>query len=486
MSRVRTIIVADDDAAIRTVVRQVLVRAGHDVRTTDSVAGLWQMIEAGIGDAVVTDVVLPDGDGLDTLPRIVARRPGLPVIVMSAQNTLATAVRATENGAFEYLPKPFDINKLAKVVSAALEHTNGKAPHRTETSDGDGLPLIGRSQAMQDVYRTIARVVPTDLTVLILGESGTGKELVARALHDLGGRRSGPFVAINVAAIPRELIESELFGHERGAFTGAQQRAAGRFEQAQGGTLFLDEIGDMPMEAQTRLLRVLQSGEFTTVGGIRPIRVDVRIISATNKDLRRLVDAGLFREDLFYRLNVVPIQLPPLRQRTDDIAELVAHFLRRAAAEGLPAKTIEPDAILRLQAHDWPGNVRELENLMRRLAALERADMISVMSVDDGLRSERIPSSRTDSGQHGLAAAVESHLATYFDTFGEELPPDGLYDRVLAEIEKPMLLLSLAAAHGNQIRAAKLLGINRNTLRKKLNERRIDAAALRPGGAAPR
>jgi two-component system nitrogen regulation response regulator GlnG len=322
------------------------------------------------------------------------------------------------------------------------------------------------------VYRTIARVVPTDLTVLILGESGTGKELVAKALHDLGSRRTGPFVAVNMAAIPRELIESELFGHERGAFTGAQARAIGRFEQAQGGTLFLDEIGDMPMEAQTRLLRVLQSGEFTTVGGMRPIKADIRIVSATNKDLRRLVDAGLFREDLFYRLNVVPLHLPPLRSRVDDIAELATHFLRRAEAEGLPAKTLEPEAILRLQAHDWPGNVRELENLMRRFAALERSDIISAASVDEALRSERVPAGRAETDSRGLAGSVESHLARYFDTFGDELPPDGLYERVLAELEKPLLLLS----------AAKLLGINRNTLRKKLNDRGIDAVALRPAG----
>tara|TARA_R110000782_G_scaffold13999_24_gene41874 strand:+ start:45991 stop:47460 length:1470 start_codon:yes stop_codon:yes gene_type:complete len=482
VSRTGTIIVADDDAAIRTVVRQVLVRAGHEVRTTDTVAGLWQLIEAGVGDAVITDVVLPDADGLDAVPRILARRPGLPVIVMSAQNTLATAVRATENGAFEYLPKPFDINKLSAVVSAALEQSQAPARKAAAKEEGDGLPLIGRSSAMQEVYRTIARVVPTDLTVLILGESGTGKELVAKALHDLGSRRTGPFVAVNMAAIPRELIESELFGHERGAFTGAQARAIGRFEQAQGGTLFLDEIGDMPMEAQTRLLRVLQSGEFTTVGGMRPIKADIRIVSATNKDLRRLVDAGLFREDLFYRLNVVPLHLPPLRSRVDDIAELATHFLRRAEAEGLPAKTLEPEAILRLQAHDWPGNVRELENLMRRFAALERSDVISASSVEEALRSERVPAGRAESDNRGLAGSVEAHLARYFDTFGDDLPPDGLYERVLAELEKPLLLLSLAATRGNQIRAAKLLGINRNTLRKKLNDRGIDAVALRPAG----
>jgi two-component system nitrogen regulation response regulator GlnG len=479
MSRTGTIIVADDDAAIRTVIRQTLVRAGHEVRTTDTVAGLWQLVESGVGDAIVTDVSFPDADGLDALPAMLARRPGLPVIVMSARNTLATAVRATESGAFEYLPKPFDIDELARAVSLALEQAD-KAAKPQPRAEHDEMPLIGRSPAMQEVYRTIARVVPTDLTVLVLGESGTGKELVARALHDLGPRRAGPFVAVNMAAIPRELIESELFGHERGAFTGAQQRATGRFEQAQGGTLFLDEIGDMPMDAQTRLLRVLQSGEFMTVGGTQPIKADIRIVSATNKDLRRLIDAGQFREDLYYRLNVVPVQLPPLRRRAGDIAELAAHFLRRAGEDGLPAKTIEPDAIVRLQAHAWPGNVRELENLMRRLTVLERADIISAASVEQGLRSERV--ARGEPEGQGLGASVESHLARYFDTFGDDLPPDGLYDRVLAEMEKPLLTLSLAAARGNQIRAAKLLGINRNTLRKKLNERRIDPAVLKPGG----
>ncbi len=476
-----TIIVADDDAAIRTVIRQTLLRAGHEVRTTDTVAGLWQLIESGVGDAVITDVALPDADGLDALPRILSRRPGLPIIVVSAQNTLATAVRATENGAFEYLPKPFDINELSRVVASALDQANATSRGAKVDSKSDDIPLIGRSQPMQDVYRTIARVVPTDLTVLILGESGTGKELVARALHDLGPRRTAPFVAINMAAIPRELIESELFGHEKGAFTGALARAVGRFEQARGGTLFLDEIGDMPMEAQTRLLRVLQSGEFTTVGGTRPIKADSRIIAATNKDLRRLIDAGLFREDLYYRLNVVPLQMPALRNRTGDIAELAVHFLRMAEKEGLPTKTIAPEAILQLQEHDWPGNVRELENLMRRLAALERSEFISAASVAEGLRSERLGNGVAPSSGQGLAAAIETHLARYFDTFGDDLPPDGLYDRILAEMEKPLLMLSLTAARGNQIRTAKLLGINRNTLRKKLNERGIDAGALKPG-----
>jgi two-component system nitrogen regulation response regulator GlnG len=479
-----TILVADDDAAIRTVVRQALVRAGHEVRTVDSVAGLWRLVEQGQGDVVITDVVLPDADGLDAIPRMLARRPELPVIVMSAQNTLATAVRATEQGAFEYLPKPFDINELTRVVAGALEkaRSGAAAPGKTRAAD-DGIPLIGRSAAMQDVYRTMARVVPTDLTVMILGESGTGKELVARALHDLGSRRAAPFVAINMAAIPRELIESELFGHERGAFTGAAARTAGKFEQAQGGTLFLDEIGDMPMDAQTRLLRVLQSGEFSTVGGNRALKADVRIIAATNKDLRRLIDAGQFREDLFYRLNVVPLRLPPLRARPDDIAELGRHFLERAVAEGLPRKTLDSTAIEWMRGYAWPGNVRELENLMRRLAALAREDVITAAVVEDGFGEDRSFAPPPGGQGASLAASVEDHIARYFAVFGDDLPPDGIYDRILAEIERPLLGVTLAATRGNQIQAAKLLGINRNTLRKKLTDLDIDPAQWRRLGA---
>src|SRR6201991_4204583 len=290
------ILVVDDDAAIRTVVREALRRAGHVVETAGSIAEMRRAIGSFAPDVLVTDVMLPDGDGLDIVPDIAARHPDLPVIVLSARNTLATAVRATEQGAFDYLPKPFDLEELGRAVSGALA---GRVSTNEEAGEGDQpheLPLIGRSPAMQQVYRTIARVVSNDLTVLVLGESGTGKELVARAIHDFGARRRKPFVALNMAAIPRELIESELFGHERGAFTGAAQRSAGRFEQAAGGTLFLDEIGDMPMEAQTRLLRVLQSGEFTTVGGARAIRADVRIVAATNRDLTAQVATGQFRE----------------------------------------------------------------------------------------------------------------------------------------------------------------------------------------------
>jgi two-component system, NtrC family, nitrogen regulation response regulator GlnG len=340
--------------------------------------------------------------------------------------------------------------------------------------EGEKLPLIGRSAAMQDIYRILARLMATDLTVMIAGESGTGKELVARALHDYGKRKGGPFVAVNMAAIPRELIESELFGHEKGAFTGATNRSAGRFEQAESGTLFLDEIGDMPLEAQTRLLRVLQQGEYTTVGGRVPLKTDVRIIAATNRDLRQLINQGLFREDLFYRLNVVPIRLPPLRERSEDIPDLVRHFLSRAVEEGLPTKIIAPDAMDCLKRYRWPGNVRELENLVRRLTALYSEEVIDLAIVENELAEPMPSQSRAEpESDENLNSAVERHLSRYFDAHGGKLPPAGLYDRILREIERPLISLSLGATRGNQIRAAQLLGLNRNTLRKKIRDLEI-------------
>lgn len=464
MTRAKILLV-DDDAAIRLVVTEALRRDGHEVRTAATVAEEVSILEIFAPDVLITDVILPDGNGLDLVPSILKKRPDLPVIVLSAQNTLTTAVRATEQGAFEYLPKPFDLDELCRAVRDGLARS-GQANDPAVLEEPD-LPLIGRSAAMQDVYRMVARVVATDLTVLILGESGTGKELVARALHDLGGRKAKPFVAINMAAIPRELIEAELFGHERGAFTGALTRTAGRFEQAAGGTLFLDEIGDMPMEAQTRLLRVLQSGEFTLVGGTRTTTVNVRIIAATHKNLPELIGNGHFREDLYYRLNVVPINLPPLRQRSDDIALLGQHFLDKAAAEGLPRKRLNAAGIAQLSVHHWPGNVRELENLMRRLAALCRDPVIPADAIVAQLAG---PAAPTTEPTNSLAEIIEAHLTRYFVQFGSDLPPAGLYDRILAEVEKPLLAASLNAVRGNQLRAADLLGINRNTLRKKLTD----------------
>src|SRR5437660_2439407 len=372
-----SILVADDDTAIRTVLNQALSRAGDEVRLTGNAATLWRWVSQGEGDLVITDLVMPDEIAFDLLPLIKKMRPNLPVIVMSAQNTFMTAIRASERGAYEYLPKPFDLKELIAIVGRALAEPKERVANHTDDSEFDTMPIVGRSPAMQDIFRVLARLMQTDLTVMISGESGTGKELVARALHDYGKRRGGPFVAINMAAIPRDLVESELFGHEKGAFTGANTRSAGRFEQAEGGTLFLDEIGDMPMEAQTRLLRVLQQGEYTTVGGRPPVKPDVRIVAATNKDLRILIQQGLFREDLFFRLNVVPLRLPPLRERSEDVPDLIRHFFALAVREGLPDKHIDQAGLDRLKRYRWPGNVRELENLARRLAALYPQETIS-------------------------------------------------------------------------------------------------------------
>ncbi|KAA5607308.1 nitrogen regulation protein NR(I) [Roseospira marina] len=473
----RTILIADDDRAIRTVLTQALGRAGYEVRTTGTAATLWTWVSDGAGDLVITDVVMPDENGLDLIPRIKKVRPELRIIVMSAQNTLLTAVKATERGAFEYLPKPFDLTELVNVVRRALSTpARPTAAPGVVDDDTDGLPLIGRSAAMQEIYRTLARLMNTDLTVMITGESGTGKELVARALHDYGKRRAGPFVAVNMAAIPRELIESELFGHEKGAFTGATTRGVGRFEQADGGTLFLDEIGDMPPEAQTRLLRVLQENEYTTVGGRTAIRANVRIVAATHRDLTQQIRQGLFREDLFYRLNVVPIRLPPLRERAEDIPELVRHFLAEVADEGLPAKALDGAAMDRLKRHRWPGNVRELENLVRRLAALYSQETIGVEVIEAELASTP-PVLNSAGSSEGLSGLVERHLREYFAAHSDALPAAGLYDRVLREVERPLIALSLEATKGNQIKAAHLLGLNRNTLRKKIRE--LDIQVIR-------
>jgi two-component system, NtrC family, nitrogen regulation response regulator GlnG len=465
------ILIADDDAAIRTVLNQALARAGYAPRATGNAATLWRWISQGEGDLVITDVLMPDESAFDLIPRVKKLRPDLPIIVMSAQNTFMTAITAAERGAYEYLPKPFDLNELVAVVGRALAEPRKRAQRLSAAETNEGLPLIGRCPAMQDIYRVLARLTQTDLTVMITGESGTGKELVARALHEYGKRRNGPFVAINMAAIPRELIESELFGHEKGAFTGAQNRHIGRFEQSEGGTLFLDEIGDMPMEAQTRLLRVLQEGEYTTVGGRTPIRTNVRIIAATNRDLQQQIDQGLFREDLFYRLNVVPLRLPPLRERLEDIPDLVRHFLGIAEKEGLPPKSFEPAAIERLKRYHWPGNVRELENLVRRLSAIYAQDIVTVEMVENELASAaRAPFNDTAEPSADLSDSVERFLSDYFMSFGQELPPSGLYTRILRKVEFPLITAALAATRGNQIRAADLLGLNRNTLRKKIRD----------------
>ncbi|NOZ32543.1 MAG: nitrogen regulation protein NR(I) [Alphaproteobacteria bacterium] len=482
------ILLADDDAAIRMVLNQALTRTGYEVRPTGNISTMWNWVSRGEGDLLITDVAMPDGNAFDVLPRIKKLRPDLPIIVMSAQNTFMTAIRASEVGAYEYLPKPFDLGELTSAVARALADARNagreppQRPVETET-----MPLVGRSPAMQDVYRVLARLMQSDLTVMITGESGTGKELVAKALHQFGKRQNGPFVAINMAAIPRELIEAELFGHEKGAFTGANARTSGRFEEAEGGTLFLDEIGDMPMEAQTRLLRVIQEGEYTMVGGRAAIKTNVRIVAATHRDLTQLIRQGLFREDLYYRLNVVPLRLPPLRERLDDLGDLIAHFLARTETENEAQKTISPEAIREMQAHSWPGNVRELENLIRRLAALYSDDVISAAIIDHELNSTGTGShgsgqGRTRGADTSIAGAVNSAVGAEIQASEPHLPPAGLYQRLMDEFELPLLTMTLDLCGGNQIKAAEVLGLNRNTVRKKIRHHGIEIVKRSRGG----
>ena len=468
-----TVIVADDDRTIRTVLSQALTRAGCRVRATSTIATLWQWVEAGEGDVVVTDVIMPDGDALDLIPAIRRKRPDLPVLVMSAQNTVVTAIRAAEVGAFEYLPKPFDLREMLGHVSRAL------APRAPEPSDDTrpdlpDLPLIGGSHAMQDVYRIMARLMNTDLSVMINGESGTGKELVARSLHNFGHRAGAPFVSVIIGAIPESMLEAELFGRDA---SGTQAAEIGKLEQAAGGTLFLDEFADMPLDAQKKLLRVLQDGSFRRIGGRRDIRADLRIISASHQDLPMLIDEGRFREDLYYRMNVVPIHLPPLRDRIEDIPDLARHFLRQAEAAGLPAKSLSKDAIDRLRLERWPGNVRELENFIQRIVALSANEVIDADIVDQELN--RRPSTTAfpqPDSEAGIGPVLAAHLRQIFDRHGAALPPPGLYHRILAEIEAPLLTAVLEATRGNQLKAAEVLGLNRNTLRKKLRELDIGVA----------
>ena len=463
-----SLLLVEDDSAIATVITAALEDEGFDITRCATIKERDALLALHGFDVMLTDVKLEDGDGLESLADVREAAPDMPVIVLSAQNTLDTAVRASDSDAFEYFPKPFDLDELVRAVCQA-------AGERADISDapaqgaGDGMPLVGRSPAMQGVYRMITRVLRNDLTVLVTGESGTGKELVAEAIHQLGSRRTGPFVAVNAAAIPHDLIESELFGHEKGAFTGAVAQAIGKFEQAAGGTLFLDEIGDMPAEAQTRLLRALQSGRIRRVGGRQEISVDVRIIAATNRDLAPMIEAGKFREDLFYRLNVVPIELPPLRERREDIDVLSQHFLAQAAEDGLPRRQLTPDAIASLEDRNWRGNVRELRNVMYRLALMSREDMIDATTLTEILGNEKPLALDPDgNGDDAIAKALEVWLV-------REEPPSGtVYASALAAFEKPLIEHALGRTGGNQLRAAKLLGINRNTLRKRIGELAIE------------
>lgn len=460
----RRALLVEDDVSIATVITAALEDEAFTVHRCDSVAGRDRLLADNVYDVMLTDVILTDGDGIATLGSVHSGHPNMPVIILSAQNTLDTAVRATDTDAFEYFPKPFDLDDLVRAACQAADTRSGLK--QAEPEAVEALPMIGRSPQMQDVYRMITRVLRNDLTVLVLGESGTGKELVAEAIHQLGNRKTGPFVPVNTAAIPRDLIESELFGHEKGAFTGAVSRVIGKFEQAHGGTLFLDEIGDMPPEAQTRLLRALQSGRIRRVGGQQEIAIDVRIVAATNRDLAPLIADGSFREDLFYRLSVVPIHLPPLRERAGDVEPLARHFLRQASAEGLPAHQLLPDAAALLEDQPWRGNVRELRNFIFRLALLAREERIDAATIRQFLQHRPAIDTPATGGDIGPAITAWLETADFAD--------GSLYHSALAEFERPLFEHALDRTNGNQLRAANLLGINRNTLRKRLDDLSID------------
>ncbi|PPR37858.1 MAG: Nitrogen assimilation regulatory protein [Alphaproteobacteria bacterium MarineAlpha6_Bin4] len=480
MNKKKLILIAEDDISIRTVLSSEL-ESKYELKLTDNCAQLWSWVSDGLGDLIILDVMMPDENGLDLIPKIKEIRPDLKIVVISAQNTILTAMQAVEKGAYEYLAKPFDITELNKVIDTAFldskKEENKNYVKELKQNENSEIPIIGTSPLMQKVFKSVAKLTNTDLTVMIFGESGTGKELVAKILHDHGKRKNGPFVAINMAAIPRELIESELFGHEKGSFTGAINQKSGKFEEAEGGTLFLDEIGDMPYEAQTRLLRVIQEGEFNRVGGHEKIKTNVRIITATHRNLNELVETGTFREDLFYRLNVFPINIPPLRLRISDLDKLVYHFLDKCFHEGLDKKNISIDAINELKKYKWPGNVRELENFIRRLVVLIPSKKISNTDVLKNISKSQSLISKLDQnngvGKVSLSLSVEEHLKNFFKLHKGKLPSSGLYSRIINEVERPLISLCLTATKGNQIKASKLLGLNRNTLRKKIKDLKI-------------
>jgi two-component system nitrogen regulation response regulator GlnG len=470
---IRRILVADDEESIRWVLSKALTKKGFTVDLATSGTEALAMSRQQSYDLAVLDIKMPGISGLELLSRFQEEHPQLLVVIMTAESSMKNAVEAMKRGAYDYITKPFDLDALDAIILKARQAAEiTEEVHRLKEEIKEHYHLdrsiIGNSQPMQDVYKVLGKVAPSDVTVLITGESGTGKELVGRAIHFNSPRLGKPFLALNCAAIPRELLESELFGFEKGAFTGATERKTGKFEQAAGGTLFLDEIGDMPLELQAKLLRVLQEKEITRTGGATSIPVDVRIVAATNQDLKEKVRNREFREDLYYRLNVVPICLPALRERREDIPQLVEFFIRRAHQElKVAARGCTEEAMNLLRRFDWPGNVRELENTIQR-AALLSPDQLLTPADFPGLTSE---GGRENEGslEAIIAGKLQSSLAQ-MDV--QEL--DNLYDMVLHQMERPLINIVLDKTRGNQVRAAEILGINRNTLRKKIQTLGID------------
>ena len=463
-----TVWIIDDDKSIRWVLEKALQKADIATRTFSSGAPLLEALKNDFPDALITDIRMPGIDGLQLLKRVQENYPDLPVIVMTAHSDLESAVSAFHGGAFEYLPKPFDIKEVVDVAQRACTHAKQHQEHKQDYHTIEATPeIIGAAPAMQEVFRAIGRLARSHITVMINGESGTGKELVAKALHRHSPRANNPFIALNMAAIPKDLMESELFGHEKGAFTGAQSRRAGRFEQANNGTLFLDEIGDMPAELQTRLLRVLADGQFYPVGAHASVKVDVRIIAATHQDLETLVEQGRFREDLFHRLNVIRIHIPPLRERRDDIPLLMQHFLKQAANElNTELKILKPDAEQFLKTLEWPGNVRQLENLCRWLTVMASGREIHKNELPPELlhsRDEKRPPQ--DNWQAMLHKSVEQQLHQ-----GQA----EVAKHVIPIVESILIKAALNFSGGKRHEAAKLLGYGRNTLTRKIKELDIE------------
>ena len=456
--------IVDDDQSIRFVLQKALERAGLPVRSFASARDVQQALATEQPQVLVSDIRMPGGSGITLLQELKRSQPQLPVIIMTAYSDLDSAVSAFQSGAFEYLSKPFDVDKAVDLIRRAVDESlreQGVASGGLETPE-----LLGRAPAMQDVFRAIGRLSPSLVTVLITGESGTGKELVAQALHRHSPRAQGPFVAINTAAIPRDLLESELFGHERGAFTGAQTARRGRFEQADGGTLFLDEIGDMPYELQTRLLRVLSDGHFYRVGGHAPIRANVRVIAATHQNLEQRVRDGLFREDLYHRLNVIRLRLPALRERREDIPLLVRHFMQKSARElGMEAKGVSDAAMKTLVNLPWSGNVRQLENVSHYLTVMAPGQVVEVGDLPSDLMQGTAEQTGGDWLQ-GLAAEASARLAR-----GEA----AILDDLTQAYEKTLIEVALRHTGGRRIEAAHLLGWGRNTLTRKIHELGMDA-----------
>ncbi len=452
--------IIDDDRSIRWVLEKALTRENIDCISFGSADEALAALGKGERPRVlVSDIRMPGASGLDLLRQVKQAHPDLPVIIMTAYSDLDSAVAAFQGGAFEYLPKPFDVDQAVALVRRALEQV---APQPAASTTEPVAPeILGQAPAMQDVFRAIGRLSQSHATVLINGESGTGKELVARALHRHSPRRDGPFIALNTAAIPRDLLESELFGHEKGAFTGATTQRRGRFEEAAGGTLFLDEIGDMPAELQTRLLRVLSDGQFYRVGGHQPLRANARVITATHQDLEQRVKAGLFREDLFHRLNVIRLRLPPLRERREDIPSLAKHFLANSAQQlGVEAKRLAETTLRFLQGAPWPGNVRQLENLCHWLTVMAPGQQIEINDLPAEMR-DVVAAPGTADWQALLAGAADTLLAR---------EPGHVWENLALAFETTLIRRALAATGGRRVEAAQLLGIGRNTITRKIQE----------------